>query len=1388
MADLNEYGNQQDPSLSVSLRVLIDVAQVFAQNKGDADSLISSVTQAIGRHLQGLCVILLVSNDHELKLAGLSDSDKALEQLLHLSFDRWSISVDSELSVAQAYRSGQPILLSERDLELLRQNLPAEQLPLVQKLAHAGLAIAPLGFHTQRFGVLLLVRHAVDLPPLRQDDLHLLQVLADRVAMAIFTSRLLEQTQQEQTARSQTEAENAFEAKLLHTVNDAVIAVDAHFNILSWNKGAEALYGYSLAEVIGKPSTEVLHTDYLDTNRDALLTDLNQNGVWSGEVRQYRKDGAPVIVMASINTLPADLSRSGYITVNRDITARKRDDDKRKLLADATQVFSRSNADHQGVLEEIARITATAVNSVAIIRHLSDDEHWLKIVAYYDAHPNNVISDDMRLEVAQQARQLPAVSMASAHGSVQTLRRKIAFFAPSIDPDYFRSAFTLEEQQFFGAASIHSYMSVPLYAAERAIGTLSVYRTQSEIGGFTEDDKHLIQDLADRAAMAMGTALALQESQRELAERRRVEAHVNFQAKLLQSIHDAVIATDSERRITSWNGAAERLYGWTEQDVLGKDISMVLPTSFGEMDLQQFLQRIKTEGGWQADEAHAHKDGHQIHVHTSISPVLDENGITTGYIAIQHDITDRVRAESRVNFLAEIAPPFLQINSDEAFVSGLIAKELVQQFSDSCSIFVVSADGQSLTHLAFHDRNPEIATVIRQQGVRFSAASAARATQVWRTGKVYYAREVDRDRLSADLSPAERQILMMIMPRSGIMVPVSIEERIIGVIVITRRDLSWPLFEPEDVTLMQIVATRAALAISNTRLFAQAHQEILERKRVEVALEDERALLARRVEERTADLSLVNGELNRALRAKDEFLANMSHELRTPLNSILGRSEALLEHVYGPLTEGQTKSIQGTLESGQHLLSLINDILDLAKVDSGKLTLDYDLVRIDALCMTSVRMVTEAAMHKHIKISTSLDNTVETIWGDERRLKQILVNLLSNAVKFTPPNGRIDIEVVANEKNRTITLAVQDTGIGIAEEDLPRLFKPFVQLDNRLTRQYEGTGLGLSLVLRLAEAHQGSVTVQSKRGEGSRFSVTLPWPDDLADEDSQTSYPGRPDQASLSAAVDKGEGVSKNAHLDVDRVLLIEDSLSTSMQITRYLSRSGIRLERHPRGVGALEKAIQLHPDVILLDILLPDQEGWDVLRALKNHSATKNIPVVIVSVLNDPNQARDLGAAAMLVKPVNRDRLIATLHQVTQRDVRPEWSRSTDQPNSHPRRRILLAEDNQANIEIIQDYLMSQNYDVVLARNGSEAVLRAQEDSPDVIIMDIQMPVMDGLEAMRRIRNIEAVRELPIIALTALAMPGDRERCVAAGANEYIMKPVHLRQLILTLQKLLAP
>lgn len=395
--------------------------------------------------------------------------------------------------------------------------------------------------------------------------------------------------------------------------------------------------------------------------------------------------------------------------------------------------------------------------------------------------------------------------------------------------------------------------------------------------------------------------------------------------------------------------------------------------------------------------------------------------------------------------------------------------------------------------------------------------------------------------------------------------------------------------------------------------------------------------LSVRLEEQAEALRLANQALADASKAKDEFLASMSHELRTPLTAILGVTESLRENVYGPLSERQDRALYNVLDSGRHLLNLINDILDVAKTEVGQLELNIVPADVHMIVESTIRMLRPQADAKQLQFTVEIDPEVRLLLCDERRLKQILINLLNNAVKFTDAGGKVGLLLHGNQEDQTVEIAVWDTGIGIDDKQIGKLFKPFIQLDSRLARRYGGSGLGLVLAYRMTEMHGGSVRVESQLGEGSRFTVMLPWRRPhrhngrlVHEEQVTVSAHGRPDGAIAS-------------HLPKPPLLLIIDDHKESQQ---WLAQVGTEAGYQPLVKGAVTDPKELlstvQPTLILVDLQLPDTDALTLINTLVmgiKHETGAPVPVIALSALDRPqlaDQVRAAGASAYLRKPVS--------------------------------------------------------------------------------------------------------------------------------------------------------
>ena len=527
--------------------------------------------------------------------------------------------------------------------------------------------------------------------------------------------------------------------------------------------------------------------------------------------------------------------------------------------------------------------------------------------------------------------------------------------------------------------------------------------------------------------------------------------------------------------------------------------------------------------------------------------------------------------------------------------------------------------------------------------------------------------------------------------RAEAAIPLIAGERLIGILDV--QSVQANAFTPEAVRMLRLLATQLAVAVENTQAYEVERQ----------ALE----------------------EMRRADELKSQFLANMSHELRTPLNSIIGFSRVILKGIDGPITETQQQDLTAIYNAGQHLLGLINDILDLSKIEAGKMELAFEEVDIADLVNSVMSTAVGLVKDKPVKLKKDIQEDLPLIHADPIRVRQVLLNLVSNAAKFTE-KGYIEI-FARMEKGPhglpEILVGVKDTGPGIPPEAQNKLFKPFSQVDASPTRKTGGTGLGLSISRNLVEMHGGRIWVESEVGKGSTFYFTLP-----------------AIQAPQSAT-DKGERI----------ILAIDDERDIIHLYQRYLTPLGYRVVPLTDPHMAVARARELKPSAILLDIMMPGRDGWQVLQDLKKHSETKAIPVIIASILEKHEKGFSLGAADYITKPINEEDLVRALRQVD-----PEG-----QINN-----ILVVEDDDADRHLITRLLNEVGtFTISTAKNGEEALQRIHEQRPDAIILDLLLPDLDGFSVLEEVRAIPAWQDIPIIVFTAADLsPADLARLHAAS------------------------
>ena len=625
-------------------------------------------------------------------------------------------------------------------------------------------------------------------------------------------------------------------------------------------------------------------------------------------------------------------------------------------------------------------------------------------------------------------------------------------------------------------------------------------------------------------------------------------------------------------------------------------------------------------------------------------------------------------------------------------LSTIVAKAVQLSDTEAGSIYVADPATQEFHQRATHGMSEELIAELNRQDIGLGEKTIADAAA--------HRAPVQFADLKDEGPSATRDILLRAGYRALLLVPLLGPEGIIGVLVVRRKAPGE--FPKHTLDLLQTFAAQSVLAIQNANLFME-------------------------VEEKSRQLEM-------ASQHKSQFLANMSHELRTPLNAIIGLTEMMFTNAARFGTEKAAEPLRRVHRAGNHLLGLINQVLDLSKIEAGKLELSPEFVNLAPLIDEVIGTARQLAEQNKNRLIVESQEGLGSLTVDPMRLRQILLNLLSNACKFTK-QGEVILRVQKVVDGRNwIEFAVADTGIGMTAEQQAKLFEEFTQADSSTARRYGGTGLGLAITRKLARMMGGEVTVASEAGKGSVFTVRLPGSADLP----------------VSSSTD---GTGEPAG---DCVLVVDDDVTARELIADQLKAEGFSVVTAAGGLEGLRRAKELRPIAITLDVMMPDLDGWSVLAALRQDAELAEIPVIMVTILDEPRRAVALGAAGYLSKPIDRDRLRRLVGRF----------RSPARPT-----RILLVEDDESQRDRVRSWLADQQWIVQEATNGREALARMREYRPDMILLDLMMPEMDGFAVVAALQQEPAWRDIPVIVITARDLePKDRER-LNSGVQSVLVK-----------------
>ena len=815
----------------------------------------------------------------------------------------------------------------------------------------------------------------------------------------------------------------------------------------------------------------------------------------------------------------------------------------------------------------------------------------------------------------------------------------------------------------------------------------------------------LTADYAEAAATTRRQAQAIQEG----AERLRLT---------IDTALDAVIGADATGMITGWNTQAEMIFGRTSAEAVGLRLDQtIIPERFREAHRRGLAHFLKTGEGpvlnTRIEIAALRRDETEFPIELAIVPVQSQEGVS--FSAFVRDITERKQAEETLAHRARLAALGAEVGvaltqkADLRETLQLCAETIVRHLDAAFArIWTVDEEGKVLelqasaglyTHLdGPHGRVPigmfKIGKIAEERLPHLTNA-------VWEDPRV------------GDKEWAKREGLVAFAGH-----PLIVDGRLLGVMAMfARRSLP-------DTTLQALASIADSIALG------------IERKQAE------------------QDLIAAKNAAEASSRTKSQFLANMSHELRTPMNAILGYSEMLQEEAEEEGLDSFTPDLQKIQSAGKHLLALINDILDLSKIEAGKMELyleDFSVPEMLADVSATVQTLVEK---KRNRFEMDFSPEVGAMHADLTKVRQSLFNLLSNAAKFTE-NGVVSLRV--RRDGAFYVFDVEDTGIGMTAPQMAGLFEAFSQADASTTRKYGGTGLGLAITRRFCRMMGGDTLVQSEPGTGSIFTMRLP-----------VQVSAEPEAA--PAAVHKTESVSRRSE---DTVLVIDDDPAARDLMRRFLTREGFHPETASNGEDGLRLARQLKPAAITLDVMMPGMDGWTVLQRLKADPDTQDIPVVMLTMVDDKNIGFALGAADYMTKPIDRSRLAAILSRYRCAD-------------SEAGCRVLLVEDDATTREMMKTLLEREDWRVEEAENGRIALERLQTAAPDLILLDLMMPEMDGFEFAHRLRERPEWRRIPVVVLTARditpqdrqRLNGDVEKIIEKGAWDHAALLHELRQL----------
>ncbi len=1181
------------------------------------------------------------------------------------------------------------------------------------------------------------------------------------------------------------------------------------------------MLGYEPEEMLGRTVMEFLAKDEVARVVEAFRAIVtNGEPIRDIETRSLTKDGREVILQTSgIPVLGDDGALLGYRGVANDVTARRNAEEKlkRELEVSAALIDLKSAMLSPATFEEIStRALETAISLTGSV---------FGFAGYIDPKTGFLVSSALTRNVWEtcQTEKKEAVvfhKIRGLRGWVLANKQPILMNEVAADP---RSSGTPE-----GHIPITRFLSAPALIGDELVGQIALANSDTD---YTEDDLEAVERLAGLFAL---------EIQKQHADEALFEAEE--EAAKFKSISDkasyGVALVDLEGSITYINDYLALLHGYQPRELLGKNLTVFHNEDQLE-EVNRLLKELKESDGFSATEVwHVDKDGHSFPMLMSGTLIRDDSGtpLFLGTTAI--DISDSKKAEEiikesekRYRTLFESSQDALMTMSPPSWVftsCNPMTREMFRAKDETeCTSFGLadmspdlqldgreSADkAMEMIETALRDGSYLFEwTHRRLGGEEFPATVLLTRMEIGGETVVQATvRDITDQKAAEELLRDSKEELQAIY--DGIGDGVMVLDLETGTILRANPALALMLgYSQEELAGMAAASVHppdelqrvgkemekgregenrmhdlACLRKDGTIFLADMtgmpidyqgrpcgvaiFKDVTERKEAEEALVETN----RQLKEATAQANEMAVKAEAANRAKSEFLANMSHEIRTPMNGVIGMSELLLD---GRLTADQREYAEAVRKSGKDLLAIINDILDFSKIEARKMELTAAPFMLRENIGTSMKALAIRANEKGLELVMEvLEEVPDRLVGDWGRLRQVLVNLVGNAIKFTEKGEIVLIIELGSQKNGSVVLAfsISDTGIGIPDDRQESIFSSFTQADSSTTRAYGGTGLGLTISAQLVEMMGGAISVESEPGSGSTFTFDV--------------------RLALDTESPKPVARLEPPNLQGLRVLVVDDNATNRRVLEGMLGNWGMvptSCAGGPEALTAMEAAGNGAEEfgLVLLDLRMPGMDGFEFAERVRNDPAYSGIAIILLTSAvrpEDSTRVAELNIARSITKPVTQSELLdAIIDAISEeRNAEPE---AEPEAEPGPRYRILLAEDNEINRTVASRMLERAGHTVVIATDGGEAVAAFARGHFDLVLMDMQMPVMDGIQATAAIRSAEkdTGRRVPIVALTAHAMKGDAERFLDAGMDGYLPKPITFESLYETIEQLI--